>query len=60
MSKLQFDNLLFLDIETVPQVYFFDDLSPESRDLFSSKNRSRINEDKTAAEVYKELGGIQS
>ena len=60
MSLSQLENILFLDIETVPQTYFFDDLTPETRTLFEAKNRMKITEEKTGAQVYQDLGGIQS
>lgn len=60
MSQNQLENMLFLDIETVPQTYFYDDLTPETRTLFEAKNRMKINEEKTGSQVYQDLGGIQS
>lgn len=60
MSQSQLENMLFLDIETVPQTYFYDDLTPETRTLFEAKNRMKINEEKTGSQVYQDLGGIQS
>ena len=60
MERLALDQILFLDIETVPQTYFYDDLDTETKTLFEGKNRSKINEEKNGAMVYKELGGIQA
>lgn len=60
MERLALDQILFLDIETVPQTYFYDDLDSETKTLFEGKNRSKINEEKNGAMVYKELGGIQA
>lgn len=60
MEPLQIDKILFLDIETVPQKYFFDELDETAKALFESKNRSRINDEKTSAMVYQDMGGIQS
>jgi DNA polymerase elongation subunit (family B) len=60
MSLSQPENILFLDIETVPQTYFYDHLTPETRTLFEAKNRIKINEEKNGAQVYQDLGGIQS
>ena len=60
MERLALDQILFLDIETVPQTYFYDDLDSETKTLFEGKNRSKINEEKNGAMVYKELGGIEA
>ena len=60
MSHNHLENMLFLDIETVPQTYFYNDLTPDTRTLFEAKNRMKINEEKTGAQVYQDLGGIQS
>ncbi|MBM3165139.1 MAG: 3'-5' exonuclease [Bacteroidetes bacterium] len=60
MSLSNLENILFLDIETVPQTYYFEDLSPKVKTLFETKNRLKINEEKTAGHVYQDLGGIQS
>lgn len=60
MSHNHFENMLFLDIETVPQTYFYNDLTPDTRTLFEAKNRMKINEEKTGEQVYQDLGGIQS
>ena len=60
MESFNIEKILFLDIETVPQMYFYDDLSPEAQALFEGKNRMKMSEEKTAAQVYKDLGGIQS
>lgn len=60
MSHNHLENMLFLDIETVPQTYFYNDLTPDTRTLFEAKNRMKINEEKTGEQVYQDLGGIQS
>lgn len=60
MSHNHLENMLFLDIETVPQTFFYDELTPETRTLFEAKNRMKITEEKTGAQVYQDLGGIQS
>jgi DNA polymerase elongation subunit (family B) len=58
--ELSLEKILFLDIETVPQQYYFDELPEEARYLFEAKSRSKIKEDKTVAEVYTETAGILS
>ena len=39
LEKVQLEKVLFLDIETVPQVYEFDKLEEKSQELFESKTR---------------------
>lgn len=58
LEKVQLERILFLDIETVPQVYHFDELSNDASKLFEAKSRSRIREDKPVKEVYNETAGI--
>jgi len=58
LEKVQLEKVLFLDIETVPQSYTYNELSPEARDLFDSKTRFLRQEDKTAEAVYDERAGI--
>lgn len=57
-EKIQLEKILFLDIETVPQFYNYDDLSDEAKKLFEAKSRSKIKEDKTVMDVYNESAGI--
>lgn len=64
------ENILFLDIETVPQTYLFHELDETSKLLFAAKNnfnvQKKIDEDKLGTktneeileEVYREKGGI--
>lgn len=54
------ENILFLDIETVPQFYHFEDLAENAQQLFSQKNRSAITDTKTVESVYGDRGSIQS
>lgn len=57
-DKIQIDNILFLDIETVPQTYAYGDLDHETKYLFETKTRSQKTEEKTYEEIYKDRGGI--
>lgn len=51
--------ILFLDIETVPQCYRWDDLDERSAQLFSDKTRfEQERSGKSVAEVYGDKGGI--
>jgi len=59
-DKTYLEQILFLDIETVPQYYHFDELDETAKVLFSQKNRSMISDTKSVESVYGERGSIQS
>ena len=46
LKKVQLDKVLFLDIETVPQVYQFQDLDEKPKELFEMKTRFMQNDEK--------------
>lgn len=52
------DNILFLDIETVPETYAYSDLDDETEKLFNLKNARLLTADKTEEQVYNERAGI--
>lgn len=54
--KVDFDNILFLDIETVPETEFYSDLTTEKQDLFASKTQYQRKEDFTPEEFYDRAG----
>ena len=56
--QLQFEKILFLDIETVPQAYRFDQLDEKSKILFEAKNRFQISLDKSIEQIFEDRGGI--
>ena len=56
--QLQHEKILFLDIETVPQAYRFDQLDDKSKVLFEAKNRFQISPDKSIEQIFEERGGI--
>lgn len=58
LKKVQLDKVLFLDIETVPQTYQFQDLEEKSKELFEAKTRFMQNEEKSYETLYNERGGI--
>jgi DNA polymerase elongation subunit (family B) len=60
LSRIQFDKVLFLDIETVPQIYQYEDLDEKGQELFSAKNRFQVNPEKNIEMIYNEKGGILS
>ena len=57
-KQVPFEKILFLDIETVPQVYQFEQLDDKSKALFEAKNRYQINADKSIEQLFEERGGI--
>lgn len=54
--KTNFENILFLDIETVPEVEYFKDLSEEKQELFALKTQYQRKEEFTAEEFYDRAG----
>lgn len=74
LNNIPLKNVLFIDIETVPQVYNYSDLDENSKYLFNLKNRSKfsdLSKDNKAnsnlesdediwAKVYQNISGIQA
>ncbi len=58
LEKVQLDKVLFLDIETVPQVYQFNTLDEKSKELFEAKTRFIQKEDKQFEQLYDERASI--
>lgn len=58
MKRVPLDKVLFLDIETVPQVYQFNDLDEKTRDLFEAKTRFLQKDDVGYAQLYDDRAGI--
>ena len=58
LKKVATEKILFLDIETAPLVYNFEELDPERKKLFESKTRFMQKEDKTFEDLYNERGSI--
>lgn len=56
LSKLPIDKILFLDIETVPEVYEFSDLDPKTAELYEQKVKFLVKEDKSVADLYDRAG----
>lgn len=56
LQKLQLDQLLFLDIETVPQQARFGDMDPESQELWEQKTQFQRKEEISAADFYERAG----
>jgi DNA polymerase elongation subunit (family B) len=58
IKQVQFEKILFLDIETVPQAYQFEQLDDKSKALFEAKNRFQISPEKPIEQIFEERGGI--
>lgn len=54
----QLDKILFLDIETVPETYKYDDLDETTKYLFDAKNARFVTDVKTPEHVYTDRAGI--
>ncbi len=55
-TKLNFENILFLDIETVPEVENFSELSEEKQELFAQKTAYQRKEEVTSNDFYERAG----
>jgi len=56
LDQLNIEEVLFLDIETVPQVPSFNDLTLEWQKLWAEKIRHQVTEGETAADLYGRAG----
>lgn len=56
IDKLRLDNILFLDIETVPEQENFDQLDEEMKHLWELKTQYQRKEDFTSEEFYDRAG----
>jgi len=54
--KINFENVLFLDIETVPEVENFTDLTVTKQELFALKTQYQRKDEFTAEEFYERAG----
>jgi len=54
----QVENILFLDIETVPQTYSYKDIDSKIKELFDAKVRFRLNDENTYEELYERNAAI--
>ncbi len=55
-TKIDFENILFLDIETVPEIENFNDLSEEKQELFALKTHYQRKEEITPEDFYERAG----
>jgi uncharacterized protein YprB with RNaseH-like and TPR domain len=57
LNNVDFSKVLFLDIETVPEYYKFEELSERGKELWTKKTRFlQEREDKTPDEIYEKAG----
>ena len=56
LNKIKLTNILFLDIETVPKVASFGDLSDEMQTLFATKTQYQRRDEFTPEEYYERAG----
>ena len=56
ITKLNLENILFLDIETVPEVEYFLDLDKTKQDLWEHKSQYQRKDEFTAEEFYDRAG----
>src|SRR5690606_39831585 len=57
-ENYKIDSILFLDVETVPQVYDYKDVSERFKYLFSEKVKNQISEEVTVEKLYRQRAGI--
>ncbi|MDJ0646823.1 MAG: 3'-5' exonuclease [Flavobacteriaceae bacterium] len=56
LNKINIANILFLDIETVPEVESFAELSDEKQELFALKTQYQRKDEVSAEEFYERAG----
>jgi DNA polymerase elongation subunit (family B) len=58
IEKINVQNILFLDIETVPQVYDYNAVDETTKLLFEAKTKYQKTDLKSFEEIYQERSGI--
>ena len=56
LNKIKLENILFLDIETVPEVENFTELSQDMQELYALKTQYQRKEEISAEEFYERAG----
>jgi hypothetical protein len=56
LEKIPLDQILFLDIETVPEQRSFEQLDTPKRELWAQKSHYQRKDDVSAAEFYERAG----
>jgi len=59
-SRIDLSKILFLDIETVPEFEYFEDLSETMQELFEAKTRFQRKEDDEVSDFYQNRAGVLS
>ena len=52
LDKINLENILFLDIETVPEIESFSDLSEEKQELYALKTQYQRKDEISAEDFY--------
>ena len=60
IHKLPIENILFLDIETVPQIDSWDNLDATTQYLWDKKTKSQRKEEIEASDFYEQRAGIMA
>lgn len=58
LENYKIDHILFLDVETVPQVYDFKAVPDRFKYLFNEKVKNQVNDEVTVEQLYRQRGGI--
>ena len=56
LRKIKIENILFLDIETVPEVATYAELSEPKKELFAKKTEYQRKDDVSAEDFYERAG----
>lgn len=56
LHKILLDNILFLDIETVPETAHYQELDPVKQELWAHKSRYQRKDDQSPEEFYERAG----
>ncbi len=56
LNNARLSQFLFLDVETVPEIYKFDQLPEVKQKLFEKKVQYRLKDEQTAEELYEQAG----
>ena len=60
IDRIPIEQILFLDIETVPAVNIWDNLDPNTQSLWDKKTKHQRKEDVTASDFYENRAGIMA
>ncbi|WP_313098444.1 3'-5' exonuclease [Epilithonimonas sp.] len=60
IQKIPIENILFLDIETVPQNYTWDNLDSNTQYLWDKKTKSQRKDEIEASDFYEQRAGIMA